>query len=83
MDLETILNDIMYDLKFKNDIVLHGNIDYITQHLGDDIVVEQTISKNQPKAIQPFVDELFNYTKENNTNISITDFYNNIWKKEN
>ena len=79
MTLEYILNNVMYDLTFENGTILHGNLDYVSQHFGDDIIQSNIISQNQPTELQSFIQDLFNYNKLNNTNISITDFYNNVY----
>ena len=83
ISLQEILDNIMYDLTFANGITLHGNLEYVSQHYGDDLMVSNVISDNQPSNVRDFCNELFNYNKEHNTKVSITDFYNKVWSKEN
>ena len=82
MTLEYILKNIMYDVKFENGTSLHGPLDYVSDHFGDDIVKSNNISDNQPVELQKFVKSLFNYNKTNNANLSITDYFNTIWNKK-
>lgn len=82
MSLEEILNNIMYDVTFSNGIKLHGTLEYVSQHFGDDLVVSNVLSKNQPKSIKDFCDSLFNYNNTNEVKLTITDFYNQIWTKQ-
>lgn len=83
MSLEEILSNIMYDVTFSNGITLHGNLEYVSQHFGDDLVVSNVISDNQPTLVKDFCKSLFNYNNTHTNKLSVTDFYQTIWCKLN
>lgn len=74
--LNYIYDNINYDLVVDDTVKYHGTLSYISDHFGDTVSKNDlSISKNQPKDLQTFVDEYLRANNQCNGNLSIADFY--------
>lgn len=84
ISLDTILKNMNHEIEFEDGTILQGNIEYISSHFGDGVVVNKGIAKSQPRELSRFFNDynIYNekYKKRYNEDISITDYYK-IWSK--
>lgn len=59
MDINTIYENLMYDMIVDGKCKYYGTIDYVSHHFADGTTSSCTISKHQPPELQPIVDEYF------------------------
>lgn len=74
MDLNYIYDHIMYDLVVDGTIKFHGDIDYVSSHLGEGDSNSLVVSPTQTTELQSFVDGYLAELKTN-ANLSIKEYF--------